>query len=98
MKRVKKSERVQKAAKSYIRRKYRLEHPVGDYDKGGRWVPAEEERCSLCGGERTRSMAWPYTLSQHCRTVEHVAMRHGVPSADVLRAVRKLEKSGNGRN
>jgi hypothetical protein len=48
-------------------------HPVGDFDKAGRWHPNPgEERCSCCCKISKPSRVWPYSLIKHCRTRPHI--------------------------
>lgn len=90
----KKAARLEAAAKSYIRRKNRVEHPEGEFEVNGCWYPSKKERCPVCGCVREPSGAWPYTLSQHCRSAEHMANKHGVLRVELLRVSKKLEKEG----
>lgn len=53
----------------YYRHKF---YPAGNKDRGGRWYPAENERCSCCNTIREPSKAYPLSLWQHCRTKKHV--------------------------
>jgi hypothetical protein len=76
------------AVSAYIARQARDAHPVGTFDRGGRWYPADEEWRNCCARIRTPSRSWPYSLLVHCRTVEHVAALYGVDVAELRRAVR----------
>jgi hypothetical protein len=52
---------------------YKYRTPVaGKKDKGGRWYPSEEERCSCCNTIREPSRAFPWGLWKHCQTKKHV--------------------------
>jgi len=87
-------ERTVKAAECYIRRRDRLEHPTGTFDKAGRFWPAEDgERCDCCGYIRTPSRAYPYSLMKHCRSINHVANKFDINATELRRAVKALDKS-----
>ena len=94
-------DKIEAAARMYLRRKHRLEHPDGEFDSGGRWFPddgAEKKRC--CASIRWPSRAHPYSLLVHCRTLEHVCRLLGVDGEDhlaVRRRARELELSGDDR-
>ena len=55
----------------FDKRKDRVEHPAGSFDRQGRWFPAQEETQDCCRGLRSPSRAWPYSLLLHCRTKKH---------------------------
>jgi len=81
---------VERAAREYEARRVRRSHPKGKTDNGGRWYPAESERCPCCNRGRSPSRAWPWSLMTHCRTALHVANLYGVKKADLLKEARKL--------
>ena len=83
---------IEMAAKSYLRRQSRVDHPVGEFDFAGRWHPGREERCKVCGCVRKPSQAFPYSRSQHCRTALHIANVHKVDRVELLRAAKILKK------
>ena len=56
----------------------RERHPEGRRDRGGRWYPMEGEAQECCRKIRPPSRAWPYSYLIHCRSIEHVARRHGI--------------------
>lgn len=80
------------AVRTYLNRRDRLSHPVGKFDKAGRWYPSEEETCECCKYIRTPSRAWPYSYMTHCRTIEHVAHLYNVDAKELRRAVRAQER------
>ena len=81
-------ERLQIAAQHYLELKDRRRHPVGKYDGGGRWYPAQEHAC--CTGIRGPSRAYPYSLMTHCRTAQHVAAEYGVEKAAMKKAAKAI--------
>jgi hypothetical protein len=83
---------IEVAAKSYLSRQSRADHPVGEFDFCGCWQPAKEERCKECGRVRKPSQNFPYTLSQHCRTALHIANLHKVDRVELLKAAKILKK------
>ena len=84
------SERLLLAAKEYKARQERRHHPAGEFDNGGRWYPAKEERQACCEGIRSPSRAWPMSYNRHCRSVQHVASLYGVDPTELRRAVRAM--------
>ena len=81
-------ETVLQAAYEYARRQSRAVHPDGNFDRGGRWYPTDDEKQKCCASIRQPSRAWPYTLMSHCRSMAHVAALYDVDARDVRRAVR----------
>lgn len=65
-------ETKRKALEVFHRRKSRMEHPDGTFDKAGRWQPSDAEWQACCRSIRTPSRAWPYSLMTHCRTLRHI--------------------------
>ncbi len=84
------NERIMSAAKEYKDRQSRRTHPAGEFDKGGRWYPSENERQSCCDSIRSPSRAWPMSYNRHCRSAQHVAALYGVDPADLRRAARAM--------
>jgi len=78
-------EKLEKAARRYIGGR-----PKGQWDKAGRFYPADEERCSCCDGIRSPSRAWPKSLWKHCQTYSHIACLYGVEIKALKRAVKEL--------
>ena len=74
------SDKIQKAAQHYVDLKTRRRHPVGKFDRGGRWYPAQEHAC--CAGIRGPSRTYPFSLLTHCRSAAHVAAEHGVENTE----------------
>lgn len=74
----------------YEARKERLIHPVGQFDKQGRWYPSADEDCGVSATVRTPSRAWPYSYMVACRTRKHAAalatMAPDLFAAEVRRA------------
>ncbi len=80
---------VTAAAKEYIARQERTSHPVGHFDRAGRWYPSDEEWQRCCTQIRGPSRAWPYPLLKHARSATHVAQLYGVDVKDLRQAVRR---------
>jgi hypothetical protein len=76
------------AAKQYIARRDRTEHPEGTFDKAGRWYPTVSEKLNT-SAFRSPSREWPYSYMLACRSLAHVAALHGLSSPDELLAVRR---------
>lgn len=79
---------VTTAAGVYLRRRARLEHPRGSFDRKGRWWPDDGEEMLCCRAIRRPSRAWPYSLLWHCRSAAHVAVLYAVAPVEVRRAAR----------
>jgi hypothetical protein len=62
-------------------RKERISHPVGEFDKAGRFHLAE--RCACCLGLRWPTRAYPFSEMAHGRTIRHVATLYGVDEGSV---------------
>ncbi len=84
-------EETVEAAERYLRRRDRLEHPTGNFDRAGRFYVAEDEKCDCCIGIRSPSARFPYSQMLHARTAKHVAAVTGVEEKLVKRVARKLE-------
>ena len=85
-------ERVEQAAREFLDRKARTEHPAGSFDNAGRWYPDDAERCTWCDTIREPSINYPYSLMVHCRTADHIAARMDVDPGDVRRRARQIVK------
>ena len=46
-------------------------NPKGHTDKGGRWYPTEDEKCSCCDNIRSPTRAYPWSLWKHCKSIKH---------------------------
>jgi len=88
------AERVVEAARCYLRRKERKEHPRGKFDDAGRWYPAWEEVQGCCWLVLPPSRSFPYRLLNHCRTARHVAALYDVDERELLRTARQLQRAG----
>lgn len=84
--------RVSAAARQYIARQAREEHPEGHFDTGGRWFPDQDERCFYCDLIRQPSRSWPYSLLIHARTMAHIAARDDLDRAALRREVNRLKR------
>lgn len=85
---------VNEAAKSYLRRTNGVELPVGKIKYGWKWYPLKKEKCNLCGGVLTPSIAWPNTFWDHCLSPEHVARKYGVTTVELLQEVEAMKNAG----
>jgi len=85
-------EKTYSAAVEYYKRKERISHPAGSFDKAGRWYPDHEEGLNgfVASNYRTPSRAYPFTLMSACRSCEHVASLFGV--YDNVLSVRRIAK------
>ena len=86
---------VEKAARTYINRQSRREHPDGKFDNGGRWYPSETGRCECCDHVRYPSRRWPYSLMLHCRTAKHIANLYGVSARELKREAKRILNEEN---
>jgi hypothetical protein len=82
---------IKEAAALYLSRKDRAKHPIGKFDRAGRWDPADSERCSCCDGIRIPSRAYPYSLMTHCRSLQHICHLLDVDPTDVRKELKKLK-------
>lgn len=89
--------KLQVAADCYRRRKARREHPGGYFDRQQRWYPSGMEEQDCCRNIRSPSVQFPYSLMTHCRTIEHVARRHGVDPQELREFLKppKVPKTKN---
>lgn len=79
---------LERAIYTHVARFAGTQHPVGYYDDAGRWWPSAEEWRPCCAKIRRPTGRYPYSLSQHCRTAEHVAHLHGLVPLEFKRALR----------
>ena len=84
------SEVITEAAQHYVDLKHRRRHPVGKFDQGGRWYPAQEHTC--CAGIRGPSRTYPFSLLTHCRSAQHVAAEYGVEKAALMTAAKAIKE------
>lgn len=84
------NETIITAAQTYLSRRERRTHPVGTFDKAGRWYPKGNEKTADCAVIRPPSRAYPYSLMLHCRTAAHVAALYGVAARDVRRTAKQI--------
>jgi len=81
------------AARQYIRRQNRDEHPDGSFDRAMRWYPAGlTERCECCESVRSPSRAHPYSLLVHCRSGKHISQMHDVSEKELMQCVRAIRR------
>lgn len=85
-------EKLDQAVKTFIARQDRTAHPAGRTDNGGRWYPAENEKCTCCNMVRSPSREWPWSLMVHCRTTEHIANLYEVDVKELRSAIRTAKK------
>jgi len=84
---------VENAAKIYLRRKKRLEHPDGEFSASGIWYPKKSEKKQCCTHVRAQSGSCPHSVSQHCRTATHVAKLCKVAKKDLLKVAKTLTEA-----
>ena len=94
MKKIRLTKKLRAAALHHLDLKERGAHPVGEFDKAGRWWPVTRYAC--CESIRTPSRAYPYSLITHCRTVEHVAHECGYEPTVLRAAVARVKKEIEG--
>ena len=63
------------AMQIYHSRKERKVNPAGGFDGAGRWQPSAEERQDCCHSIRNPTKKFPFSLLNHCRSIEHVARK-----------------------
>lgn len=80
------------AARTWLARHDRSQHPSGRFDSKSRWLPASEEFRECCARIRRPSARWPYSLLTHCRSKDHVARLHDVALTDLQHAIYVLER------
>lgn len=69
--------KIDEAAVRFVRRKRRLEHPDGTFDRAQRWYPASSEGLNTdC--YRSPSREYPYSYLLACRTAVHCARLAGI--------------------
>jgi hypothetical protein len=76
----------------YLKRQSQEESPLGEFDRGGRWYPYQDERRECCRAIRSPSRAFPYSLLKHCMTLRHVANLYGVDESKLRRALNQYRK------
>jgi hypothetical protein len=64
------------AAQRWIRLRDRDEHPIGDFDRAGRFHL--DERFPCCAGIRSPSRRYPYSEMLHGRSLAHVLQEAGL--------------------
>ena len=74
------------AADEYIKLRDRVVHPVGEFDKQGRFILTV--RCDCCVGIRRPSKRYPYSQMTHGRSFVHVATAAGL--AEYTKAVKAV--------
>ena len=79
------------AAKEYLRRKFRIAHPQGEFDNGGRFFLAAEEHEICCINIRDPSRSYPYSHMSHGRTIRHVAEIFDADELEVRRLAKRIE-------
>lgn len=80
---------IQNAAKQYIRRQDRSEHPDGKFDNAGRWYPDDIEELDT-DMYRSPSRAYPYSYMLACRSLEHIAKLNGFSKKNELLAIKRI--------
>jgi hypothetical protein len=81
-------EQLNLAARAYFDLQNRKTDPEGNFDSGGRWYPSDAEKQACCASIRSPSRNFPYSYLLHCRSVQHVAQKHGVDSVKLRRFIR----------
>jgi len=79
------------AAEEYLDRRERSSHPDGYFDKAGRWYQSDDEECECCSEIRRPSRAFPLSLNQHCRSVEHLADLFNVDVKELRKEAKHLK-------
>lgn len=80
---------LKEAVRIYCLRKERKDHPDGEFDKGGRFYPSDDEHRKCCDRVRSPSRSYPYSLMTHCRTITHIANLAEVSESELRKAIRK---------
>lgn len=81
------------AIRRYERRQARLEHPEGQFDKGGRWYPEGMDK-EVMGAVRSPSRSYPHSYNLACRSLAHCERYEGADHQVVLILKRELKKAG----
>jgi hypothetical protein len=81
------------AANCAMRRRSRLEHPAGSFDRQGRFWPDVSEHRACCDWITEPTKNYPYSQMHHCRSMAHIAELYGVDALDLRRKVRELKKA-----
>lgn len=71
----------------FLKLKFRIIHPSGKMESGGRWYPYDMLKC--CNSIRRPSRAYPWGLMSHCRSALHVATEHGIDVKDLKEGLKK---------
>lgn len=79
------------AALEAHRRRQRISHPAGKFDKAG--VFHLEELCACCAGLQRSSAKRPHSEMLHARSLIHVAHLYDVPVLHVRRLVKAFERA-----
>ncbi|MFG6531576.1 MULTISPECIES: hypothetical protein [unclassified Sulfitobacter] len=79
------------AALEAYRRRQRLSHPAGRFDKAGAFHL--DEYCDCCAGLQRSSAKRPYSEMHHARSLTHVAQLYDVPVLHLRRLVKAHEKA-----
>jgi hypothetical protein len=77
------------ATVEYILLRDRIIDPCGKFDKAGRWYPDVEEQASCCSSVHGPTRAYPYSYMVHCRTMKHVANKHGIEVSEIRKNTSK---------
>ena len=82
---------IQEAVCEFIKRSHRIKHPLGSFNKQGRWYPYESEKRSCCNAVHPPSTKYPYNLMSHCRTKKHIAELYTVDMKELGKAIKKSQ-------
>ena len=66
------------------------ERPEGSTDDEERWMPSKAEHHDCCDEMRVPSRAWPWTIYQHCFTLDHKANKFVAKKEHILAIKRWL--------
>lgn len=86
------SQQAYEAALEYLKRKARVSHPDGYFDKAKRWYPSDDEDCGITSTIRAPSRGWPYSYLLAARSLVHVATLFEQDATMVRAAVKDLNK------
>lgn len=83
--------KIRTAGAIYLRRRDRIDHPNGKFDKAGRWYPDASEKLDKTQ-YRSPSAAYPWSYMHACRTIKHAAKLGGVPhhAAEVRHQAKRI--------
>lgn len=82
------------AAEEYFKRLNHDSDPAGSFDHAARWHPSPDEERSCCWHIRLPTRPWPNSLSNHCRSIEHIANLFDVNTSELRRVCLRLKKLG----